>query len=262
MTEVQKAELALQEAKKQEKIKCRLQELEQLKKEYEGKCIASHTFERASKAGYMGANYYEKFYMEDNEIWVCIWSINHSTYDNHYKPSKTNISYNRGINRKQLTGQNDYNASYNLDHGYSYYKKEISYEKFMQLWECGNEVHLLIKSHFSGKLPQLKQELIRQGDHTTETIIEECITQIGIELIDFKNYPEVHQVLEYKGLPMFDKNRWLPKIYAKPILEWEINRLKKENQSVFSTLRSIEYNNNQIDIIQQFINKYLTNKAN
>lgn len=257
MTEVQKAELTLQEAKKQEKIKYRLQELEQLKRNYEGKCIASHTFERNSKAGYMGANYYENFYIEDNEIWVTIWSINNTNYDNYYKPSKTNISYNRGISKKQLTGQNEYNASYNLDSGYSYYKKEISYEKFMQLWECGNEVHLLIKNYFNGKLPELKQELIRQGDHATEAVIEKCIAEIGIELIDFKNYPKVHQVLEYKRLPMFDKNRWLPKIYAKSILEWEIDRLKEDMKSPFSTSRSYEWNQNEINIIQKFINEQL-----
>lgn len=64
MTAVQQAEIALQEAKKQEKIKYRLQELEQLKKEFEGKCIASHTFERNNKSVSMGANYYENFYIE------------------------------------------------------------------------------------------------------------------------------------------------------------------------------------------------------
>jgi hypothetical protein len=257
MTEVQKAEKLLQEAKEKEKLQYRTQELEQLKKDYEGKCIASHTFERHSKAAYMGANYYESFYIEKNEIWVIYWSVSISRYDTFYKPSKKAISYNRGINKKQLTGQNDYNAQYNLDSGYSYYKKNISYEKFMQLWECAEEAHLIIKNYFDGKIPEVKQELIRQGDHSSESVIEKCISDMNIELIDFKKYPEVHVVLEYKTLPLFDRNRWLPKLYAKPILEWEINRLKEEMKNPFSNYRSREYNQKQINIIQKFINEHL-----
>ena len=256
MTEVQKAELALQQAKKQEKLKYRLEELDKLKVLYENKCVASHTFQRRTKSSYMGAKYYEKFYLEADEIWVIEWSIYLSKNDSFYKPSKNCISYSRHIFKRQLTGINDKNAFYNLG-SHSFFNKEISYEKFMQLWECAEECNIILNDVFSNKIPEIKTEHITIGDHSAEEVLESCIKTIGIELIDFKNYPEVHRVLEYKTLPMFDRNRWLPKIYAKSILEWEIKRIQEDMNSVFSTLRGRAYNQNQIDIIQKFINNNL-----
>lgn len=257
MTTVQEAKALLEKAELMEKLQHRQKELSELLLQYKGKCFGTHTFERKSQSGFMGATYYEDFYLKDNEIWVREWRISASKYDSFYKKDKYLTQFSRTINERQLTGQNDYHASYNLYSGYSHYRHEISLSKFMKLWENANELVIKIEESFYENVPELKQELIKQGDFYNENIISRCIKDIGIELIDLKDYPEVHRTLEYVTLPLFDNNRWLPKIYAKSIIEWYINELKKELESQFATERSVIWNNNKIRILNNFINTTL-----
>jgi hypothetical protein len=142
---------------------------------------------------------------------------------------------------------------YNLYSGYSQFRKEISLEKFKELWEVAEEANIIIKNHFNGKLPELKEEWTTQGDFISESTIEQCISDMGIEMIDFKNFPHVHHVIEYRTLPMFDKRRWLPKPYAKPILEWQIKQLEKDCNSIWATGRRYEALQNEIKILKDFI---------
>lgn len=257
MTTVQEAKALLEKAELVEKLQHRQKELSELLLQYKGKCFGTHTFERKSQSGLMGATYYENFYLKDNEIWVREWGIFASKHDSFYKKGKYLTQFNRTMNERQLTGQNDHNASYNLYSGYSYYRHEISLSKFMKLWENANDLVIEIEKSFYENTPELKQELIRQGDSHNEDIISRCVKDIGIELIDLKDYPEVHRILEYVTLPLFDNNRWLPKIYAKSIIEWYINELKKELESQFATERSMIWNNNKIRILNNFINTVL-----
>jgi hypothetical protein len=257
MNKIQQAEQALAEAKKEEKLQCRLRELEGLKKEYEGKCFGSHTFERHSAAAYMSAVYYENFYIEKDEIYALIHTIQLSHLDSFYKKSMKQIDYSRNVSKKQLTGQNDCNASYNLFSGYSFFRKEISLAKFKQLWEAGEEAKVIIQNAFRGKVPELEMESITQGDHDYETSIEKCILDMGIEMIDFKLFPNVHRCLEYRTLPMWDKRRWLPKQYAKPILQWQVKRLENECKDHWLSSSRRDALRQEIDILQNFINTQL-----
>lgn len=253
MTTVQEAKALLEKAELEEKLQYRYKELSVLKKEYEGKCFGSHTFERRSQAGSWGAIYYESIYLEDNEIWVREWGLQASKCDSFYKKGKYITQYNRNIYERQLTGQNEYNAAYNLYAGYSHYRREISLSKFMTLWEIADELVIEIEKSFYKNAPELKQELIRQGDSTNEKNIERCIKDTGIELIDLKDYPEVHRILEYVTLPLFDNHRWLPKIYARSIIEWYINELKEGLKSPFNTSRHTYWIYEKVELLTNFI---------
>ncbi len=252
---VQEAKNLLIQAELEEKLQSRQVELTSLKKDYEGRCFGTHTFERKNQAGEMSAVYYESFYLRENEIWVRKWGIRASKCDSYYKKGKYVTQFNRTIYEKQLTGQNEYNASYNLESGYSRYKHEIVLSKFMQLWEKADELVIGIEKSFYDAVPELKEELIRHGDFTSENTKDRCLKDMGIEMIDLKDYPEVHRQLEYVILPLFDSNRWLPKIYAKSIISWYIIELKKELTSIFATPRTIDWNNNRIKILTEFISK-------
>jgi hypothetical protein len=257
MNSVEKARQELLKAELEEKIKYRKDELNSLKKEYEGKCFGSHTFERKNKSEFMGAVYYEKFFLKDNnEIYVMSHSIQCSTFDDYYKSNKLNKNYSRQISEIQLSGLNDKNASYNLYSGYSFFRKEISLDKFKKLWNCGDEINQVIHDFFFNVLPDLKQERITMGDSSSEKEIEDCIKTINIDLIDLKDYPEIHSILQYKHLPMFDRQRWLPKLYIVPIIEWLIKKLQEENKIYFDNLKVIYYNNQSIEQLQDFIIKF------
>ena len=254
MSNVLELEKQLSEAKAAEKLKYLQDELAGVKKEYEGKAFGSNTFERHSSAAHMGAIYYERFFIEENQIYVIEHSIGISKHDAYYKPSKTDITYRRSISRRSLT-DGKHNASYLLYSGYSHYRKEITVAAFKKMWDGTDEVYEVIKSLISSNVD--RQEMIRMGDSTNEDEITLCIKDMGLEFIDLKNHPKVHSALEYKRIPMFDKNRWLPKQYAKPIIQWVIKQNNKRRAEKWTTPRidnALKYEN---EVLQNFINEVL-----
>ena len=257
MGKIEDLKQQLLEAEKQQILDYRLKELIQLRSDYQGKCFATHTFTRNSAASHMSAKYYEHFFMKGDKIYVREHLVSLSRFNNFYKKSKDCINYSRTIVERDLTLDGERNAHYNLDSGYSHYKHEISYLKFMQLWETGKEADIIIKDAFTKELPEIKQELISQGDHSNEEAISKCIADMGVEIIDFKKHWKVHRILEYRTLPLFFERRWMPKLYAKSILEWEINRIKEKMYSIFYTDRSVAHDQNAINIIQDFIDTHL-----
>ena len=52
MTKIQEIEQQLAQAKKEEQTSYLNKDFEEIKKQYEGKCFGTHTFERNSKAAY------------------------------------------------------------------------------------------------------------------------------------------------------------------------------------------------------------------
>lgn len=250
-------EKELEIAKDLEYSSYRQKDLDELIESSLGKCYGSHTFERASASKYMGAVYYEKFFIKDKDVFVREWVITLSKYPSLYKQDKNSISYSRFIYERQLTGQNEYHASYNLFSGYSYYRKEISFDKFTQLWNASEEANLIVSSAFTSIAPELKQELIRQGNSTDEDRIQSAIKELCLDIIDLKDFPKLLNVVEYRTLPMFQERRWLPRIYARQILEYQIKLFEEDNRGIFSTERTINYNNHCIEIIKEFINKEL-----
>lgn len=253
---IQQLKKELEEAEKLQKRERSIKEMEELKVAYEGKCFGSHTFERKSAALYMRANMYEKFYMKEDKIYVLERSISISRYDSLYKPSKSDISYSRSYYERCLSDDN-YNASYMLYNGYHFYRKEISVEKFKQLWTGVEDCSLIIKELFETKTPELRMELIREGDSNDEDRIEKKIKAIGLDIIDFKLYTLVHRQIEYATLPMFQDRRWMPRIYAKSILEYYITELRKEQQDSWTSLRMYDTLEYKIGVIREFINTNL-----
>lgn len=256
MNNIQELEKRLQKAKDEEVLKARQKELEQLIKDYKGKCFGSHTFERASTCEHMGATYYEDFFIKDSLIYVLEWTLSLSKNRAYDKNTIKSVNYTRNVHKRCLT-DGKYHADYKLYTGYSFFRKEISYEKFMSLWESGEEAFIILKKTFSGKNPELKVENITQGDYGNESKIEEWTKQNGVEFIDFKDFPKVHNILEYRTLPLFNRRRWLPKLYAKSILNWEVNRIKKDLTSPFTTGRRYYALEEEIKIIEEFIKKEL-----
>jgi len=256
MSKIQEIEKALEQAKKEEQLKYRLSELNQLNESFLGKCFGTHTFNRNHAAAHMSAVYYERFYIEDNEIYVTEYIIRLTHMDANYKKSMKQINYDRNIHNRVLTG-NSYNAQHNLQPGYSNFTKEISFIKFKELWECGEEANVIIKNAFRGKLPELEMEWISQGDYDDEREIDNCISEMGIEIIDFKKHPIVHRVIEFRRLPLFDRRRYLPKLYALPILKWLMEKLKKEAMSPFTSYRLRDSLLEDVKILQNFIDNHL-----
>ena len=253
MGKIEDLKQQLLEAEKQQILDYRLKELIELRRDFQGKCFGTHTFTRNSTASYMSAKYYEHFFTKGDKIYVREHLISLSKFNNSYKKSKDCVNYSRTIAERDLTMDGDKNANYNLDSGYSYYKHEIPYLKFMQLWEVGKDVDIMVKEAFTKELPEIHQELISQGDHSDEEKYAKCIADTGIDIIDFKLHPKVHNIIQYRTLPLFYERRWMPKLYAKPILEWKINQIKKEMCSVFATERRIAHDTHAIDVIQKFI---------
>lgn len=251
---IQQLKKELEEAEKLQERERSIKEMEELKVAYEGKCFGTHTFERKSAALYMGATMYEKFYMKEDKIYVLERNISISRCDNVYKPSKSDISYSRSYHERCLS-DDKYNTFYTLYNGY--YRKEISVEKFEQLWTGVEDCNLIIKELFETKTPELRMELIREGDSNDEDRIEKKIDAIGLDIIDFKLYPPVHRQIEYATLPMFQDRRWMPRIYAKSILEYYITELRKEQQDSWISTRMYNTLEYKIGVIREFINTNL-----
>lgn len=257
MSEIQKLREQLANAEKTERLARLKKECEELKKQYEGKCFASHTFERSSASLHAVAVHYERIFIkEDGELYLFERSVSVSRYDSLYKKSKTDGQYSRHFCERALSN-NEYNPSYNLYSGYTQFRKEISLERFEQLWQGAEECQLIIKNIFDAKLPEVKMELIRQGDDRNEDVIEQVIKCLNLDIIDFKKYPNIHRYIEYATLPMFQERRWMPRIYAKQILEYHIKSLKERQAESWTPDRiynALEY---EIKAIQEFINKEL-----
>lgn len=243
--------IKLEESLKEERLEALNKELKVLQQDYENKCFGTDSFTRNSSASRRCAVFYEKFFIKKNEIYVLEHEISLLHFNNFHKKDLKQVSYHTNIGERQLSGLNKYHSWYNLNT--SRFSKEISLEKFKELWNVGEEINLTIKNIFSDKFSYLQEEWMTNAESSEEQTIEEFIKNIGIKLIDLKDYPETYNVLKYRSLPLFDKQRWLPEQYAKAIIEYQIIKLKNELTSPFMTDRSLHYIQNEINVLTQFI---------
>lgn len=130
---VKDLEKRLASAKLQEQKEVSQKELENIRKEYEGKAFGSREFDRASRAGGSQAIYIKSVFMKGNDIYAEILSIHANTLDLNYKYSNANYNYSRSCNTEKIS-DNGRSADYNIYNRFSFLKKEITKEKFMQLW--------------------------------------------------------------------------------------------------------------------------------
>lgn len=251
---VQELEQSLEKAKKEQYLENRLKELEDIKREYEGKCFSSNLFNRIASSRSFSLKYYEKFYIKENEIFVLEWILYGTKHPALYKSNTPTYNLNTYMSERKLSGNNEYNACYNLDSGFSFYRKEITLSQFMSLWRATKECYLIIKDSFKN-YPELEIEDVRQGEHRDEQSIESVISELELDIIDLKQHPKMYWIFEYnRSIPMLQNGRWLPRIYAKQILEYVISLLKKDIKSAWTTPRSIAWTQERINNIQEFIN--------
>lgn len=249
MTDVEAAEKLLKQAKLEEKIARQFKKLAQLKEAYEGKCFGTHTFERRNASMGLGAVYYEQFFMKDEEIHVIEWSIQANRYQSLDRRNKTITSFNRTIYDKALTGpSHPNNPYYYLSAGIN---KPISKDKFMILWEGAKEIVIGVEESFYKNLPECKIESLRVDNEITMATV---LLKTGIEVIDLSKFPKVQDCLKCAEIPFFEQHRWLPKVYALPLLEAHIAKLNSENY-----LFGAQSSRNELDIIilREFIKNNL-----
>ena len=253
-------EKKLAEAKQQEYLNKRIKELEEIKKDYEGKCFGSNLFNRMHKSRYFSAVYYEKFFIKDNEIYVIEWTLVGNRYPAFYKSETSTYQLNSFIHEKSLTSTDStHSASYHLFSGFSFYRKEISKKEFMSLWAAAKECYLIIKDTFK-QSPHLEIEDISQREYSNEQTLERIISELNLDIIDLKQYPKMFWIFEYQTLPMLQNGRYIPKSYAKQLFEYTIKQLEKEKNDSYSSFRTHNWCQERINAIQEFITDVLCKK--
>lgn len=248
MKTVQEIEKELQEAKNQQKLDYLQKELEDLKNCYEGKAFGSCTFEARNKQAYGGARFYEKFWIEDYKIRLIEWSISVHRVGRNYSFSQDSLDFRRNRQEK-ISEDNGYNAHYNLI-GYCFYKKEISVNKFMELWSQGEAITEQLFEVYKKSNTELPTTLI--VSESDEKILSDAFTNLKLEVVDLKDYPDIEFILRFKNLPFFQDQRYLPKIYAKQILKYQIDLWWQEYKEPYN-IRNKDYIYKKIRQLEDFI---------
>lgn len=241
MSTIAELEKQLQEAKEKEKREALEKECQTLKEQYEGKVFGNRNFERASKTASDILIYVHKLYIgkssfnynPEDKILVDIWTIRVCKYNTNYRIDKDVYDYRRSRSTAlELTG-NNYNASYNLTNLFPHNPKEVKLSKFMAIWEAAEKHESILIDSFKQHLGGY-EDLIKDGDHTDESNIQKAIDSLGLEIIDIrKEHPLLWDTIKYAKLPMFQNQRWIPKIFGSKLLTYWIEQLKKQLHSPF-----------------------------
>lgn len=217
-------EKELQEAKKQESLFFLETELKKLKEKYEGKCFGTHTFERRNKSCYTSASYYEKFWIKETSIIFLRWNISTQKMGKNYTFVQDQLSFSRQKSEISSDSLSQGNCSNE--------KKEISLTKFMQFWDYGDLMFTKLNNIHNVILEQSSSDLLRMGSSNDEKILADAFDYLKLDVIDITLYPQVFNCLQYKHLPFFQEQKYLPRIYTKQILEYQIKLWEDEkNQS-------------------------------
>ena len=250
MTKIQEIEQQLAQARKEEQTSYLNKDFEEIKKQYEGKCFGTHTFERNNKAAYSSAVFIEKFYIEDNNIFVLEWYISINKQDKYYKFSSSHINFNKSKRERKLTG-NNYNVQYNLNL-YSSRVKELPYANFIKLWNNADNFNEYMFEKFDETIVLTDQ--LRIGTANDEDRILEGLKNTGIKYIDLFKYKELLNILMYKRLPFLQEQRFLPTLLAKTILEYQIKLNNEEMKNIWVNYTSRERLTKENNILENFIN--------
>jgi hypothetical protein len=97
--------------------------------------LTESQFRKKNRSAYASAVFYEKFWVTGNTITVLKWNISFWAGRN-YKFSSDKLSFDR--NKTEVSQENGYSFEHNLISSGAYGRdKEMSVNKFMQLWEYG-----------------------------------------------------------------------------------------------------------------------------
>jgi hypothetical protein len=93
-------------------------------------------------------------------------------------------------------------------------------------------------------------DLTRMGTATDELKLDIAIKATGIDVIDIQKttrYSTYSSIVSYRSF----KNRYLPRIFAVKILEYQISKMKEDMAHPFSTHR--RHTHGEIKILEDFI---------
>jgi hypothetical protein len=250
MKTVHEIEKELEEAKKQQRLVYLQKELQELKLQYEGKAFGTHTFERKNKSSFNYARFYEKFWIEEGKIKMLSWNITITRMGKNYAFSQDSLSFDRS-KKETVSEHNGRNAKYNLI-GYDFgAKKEIPVSRFMKLWEYGEITSIKLNEAYTTIVEESPFDLLRIGSSNDEKILADAFDYLKLDVIDITQYPKVFSVLQYKHLPFLQEQKYLPRIYAKQILEYQIKLWQEEKNQ---TWRSYDDRYDKwIEVIKDFI---------
>lgn len=262
MNQIQELEQQLIKAKEEEKLNSLKKECEQVRKEYEGKAFGSREFERAAKSSSDSAIFIKKIYLGERSssgkygILGDIWSVRLTRYDGNYKFSQNHYNYSRSRDEESSLTNDRTNVSWNVYQMFPHLKKEISSDKFMELWNACKEHEVVLTEPFSKAFGADYQELIRMGDSGRDTHIAEAIKKLKLDIIDVQTeYPKEWNEIRYSDLPMFQNNKYLPRAYAKQVLEYQISLWQEDIRKGWNSQRMINALHRRIEVVQGLINK-------
>lgn len=251
---VQQLENELRQAKQKESTLKQQNELARLKETYEGLCMASKQFDRNSISNYISAIRIVDFVIKDDKIHVVEQSVRCSYSSSFIKGARKNIEYSRSTSSR-LIEDDKYNCDYMLHLSFDYRKHKIDETIFVQLFENSMEAYLIIDKLFK-ESKVLDIDVRSIGYKNDEDSIEAAIEKLGFDnIVDIMKYPKVYDILKYKNLPMFQHQRWIPKEYIKPILEYQIEKFEKEFNDSYKSIygRPSYHLKEYIDVLKNFL---------
>jgi hypothetical protein len=174
---------------------------------------------------------YEKFWVTGNTITVLKWNISFAEQEE-ITNSSDKLSFDR--NKTEVSSQeNGYSFEHNLISSGAYGRdKEMSVNKFMQLWEYGYFVVQELDNVYTKTVGQ-PWDLTRMGT-TDELKLDIAIKATGIDVIDITKTKGIQRT-KYCQLPFFQEQKYLPRIFAVKILEYQISKMKEDMAHPFST---------------------------
>lgn len=258
---VYELERQIKDIKTQEAQAALERECKQLKDAYEGKAFGSRVFERQSKATGDCAVYIKSIYLgtppvsSTYGILADIWNIRVSRDQGDSSISRQHYNYSRSRNETCQLSSERYNAAHTL-HGYlPHLYKEITAEKFSELWSAAEVLDGVIEAPFHKALGDY-QDMLRIGTSNDDRNISNSIVSTGLDIIDMLKYPTVWNEIKYCQLTMFQNQRWIPRQFAKQVFQYQIGLWREELKKSWDH-KTDEYTRKRIDILEGFIKQYL-----
>jgi hypothetical protein len=90
------------------------------------------------------------------------------------------------------------------------------------------------------------------GTATDELKLDIAIKATGIDVIDITEDYKVFNVLKYCQLPFFQEQKYLPRIFAVKILEYQISKMKEDMASILYAQNT----RGEIKILEDFIKQF------
>lgn len=250
MATVAEIEKQLIDAKNLEKTQELEATLKYMRDNYEGKCFGTSVFERKNRSGFSSAVFYERFWIENSKITVLKWIFSISKMGRDYKFSSKKLSFDRSKSEDSTEHVNQHDVVSSLIGHYVSFKKEVRLERFMNFWETSEAVCTMLDDCYKTEIT-IEDDYLTIGSNNNEQMLQSGFESIGIDYIDITKYPSLFNALQYKQLPLLQEQKYLPRVYAKQILEYQIELYREEEKKSHYSQKGIRLK--YISAIQDFI---------